>query len=227
MIDLPHHALLGPDLRTGYDVRVAEFLKRKRFAGCAGLELTPTMCETVAAMACLMILRPRAKVFPRLHSVLIYPDAFLVPGQPDDDGIVWDDVEERVGESWGGDKVILSWPDVEAAIAGDEVNVVVHEFAHQLDAEKAGAEGATPSLTAERWEGVMQAEFARLQRHRRPPVLDPYGAESPAEFFAVATEAYFQRGALLRQHHAALYELLRDYFLIDTAAMGMAWSSHG
>jgi Mlc titration factor MtfA (ptsG expression regulator) len=220
LIDLPHLPLLDAALRARYDLCVAEFLRRKRFAGCAGLTLTATMCETIAAMACLMILRPRAKVFPRLHSVLVYPDAFLVPGQPDDDGIVWDEVEERVGESWGGDKVIVSWPDVESAIAGDAVNVVVHEFAHQLDAEKAGAEGASPSLTAERWAGVMNAEYARLQRHRRPPVLDPYGAESPAEFFAVATEAYFQRGALLKQHHAALYELLRDYFLLETAEMG-------
>jgi Mlc titration factor MtfA (ptsG expression regulator) len=217
LIDLPHLPLLDAELRARYDARVAEFGERKRFVGCAGLELTATMCETIAAMACLMILRPRAKVFPRLHSVLVYPDAFLVPGQADDDGIVWDEVEERVGESWDGDKVILSWPDVEAALDGDEVNVVVHEFAHQLDAEKAGAEGATPSLTAERWEGVMSAEYARLQRHRRPPVLDPYGAESPAEFFAVATEAYFQRGAELKRHHPALYDLLRDYYLLDTA----------
>ena len=68
----------------------------------------------------------------------------------------------------------------------------------------------------------MKAEFSRLQRHRRPPVLDPYGAESPAEFFAVATEAYFQRGAELKQHHSALYELLRDYYLLETAALGQS-----
>ena len=217
--ELPHLALLDATLRARHAARVDEFLARKRFVGCDGLELTDEMRESIAVMASLMILRPRSKVFPRLHSVLVYPDAFLVPSEPDEDGLVWEEFEERVGESWDGDRVILSWPDVEAAFEGDDVNVVVHEFAHQLDAEKAGAEGATPSLTAERWEGVMAAEFARLQRHRRPPVLDPYGAESPAEFFAVATEAYFQRGALLKQHHAALYELLRDYFLIETGLL--------
>jgi Mlc titration factor MtfA (ptsG expression regulator) len=217
--ELPHLRLLDANLRGRHQARVAEFLARKRFIGCAGLAVTDAMRASIAAMASLMILRPQAKVFPRLHSVLVYPEAFLVPAEADDDGLVPEEFEERVGESWEGDRVILSWPDVEAALEGDAVNVVVHEFAHQLDAEKAGAEGATASLTAERWEGVMSSEYARLQRHRRPPVLDPYGAENPAEFFAVATEAYFQRGAELKRHHDALYELLADYYLLETCQL--------
>src|SRR5205085_880992 len=104
-IRLPHLRLLDAELRDRYQARVAEFLARKHFAGCAGLSLTDPMRETIAAMACLMILRPRANVFPRLHSVLVYPDAFLVPAEADEDGIVWDEVEERVGESWAGDRV--------------------------------------------------------------------------------------------------------------------------
>jgi hypothetical protein len=217
---VPHLHLLSVEQRTTYDRRVEEFLQGKRFVGCDGLEVTDEMRAVVAGLACLLILRPQAQAYPRLRSVLIYPEAFLVPqSEPDEFGLVSDEPEERIGESWSGDRVILSWPEVEAALAGDEVNVVAHEFAHQLDDAKGGAEGAPRAVDAQRWAEVMRAEYQRLQRSRRPPVLDPYGAESPAEFFAVATEAYFQRGAELQKHHPALYELLRDYYLLDTTRL--------
>jgi MtfA peptidase len=214
-----HVRLLDRDQRELYLQRVEQFLENKTFVGCAGLEVTDDMRIAVAGLGCLMILRPQAQVFPRLRSVLMYPDAFLVPSVVGEDGLVSEEPQERVGESWGGDRVILSWPDVEAALAGDAVNVVVHEFAHQLDDHKAGAEGAPATVNPQRWAEVMRAEFERLQRHRRPPVLDPYGAESPAEFFAVATESFFQRGQDLLQHHAELYALLRDYYRIETSRL--------
>lgn len=217
---VPHLRLLDAAQRALLEQRVQVFLAGKRFVGCAGLAVTGEMRVLIAGLACLLTLRPQARVFPRMHSVLVYPDAFLVPQEHADElGLVSEQAEERVGESWSGDRVILSWPEVESALAGDAVNVVAHEFAHQLDDQKAGAEGAPASVDAARWAAVMRDEYERLQRHRRPPVLDPYGAESPAEFFAVATEAYFQRGAELQRHHPALYELLRDYFLLDTAQM--------
>ena len=200
--------------RARHEQCVAQFLREKRFYGCNGLAVTDTMRQAVAALACLLILRDAAAVFPRLRSVLLYPSAFLVPQhEPDDLGLVSDEPVEQIGESWEGDRVVLSWPDVEAALAGDAVNVVVHEFAHQLDIGQGFPAGVDPA----RWAPVMQKEFERLQRHRRPPVLDPYGAEGPEEFFAVATEAYFQRGALLQEHHPALYELLKDYYRLETA----------
>jgi Mlc titration factor MtfA (ptsG expression regulator) len=219
---LPHLALLDAAQRARFEQRVAQFLAEKPFVGCAGVKVTDEMRVLVAGLACLLILRPQAEVFPRLRSVLMYPDAFLVPSIRDENGLVWDEPEARVGESWGGDRVILSWPEVQAALGGDVVNVVAHEFAHQLDDQKAGREGAPSSVDAGRWAEVMRSEFEKLQRHRRPPVLDPYGAESPAEFFAVATEAYFQRGAELQRHHPQLYELLRDYYLLETAKLASA-----
>lgn len=225
--DVVHVPLLDPGQQALYFANVERFLRDKTFMGCAGLQVTDDMRIAVAGFACLMILRPQAEVFPRLRSVLIYPDAFLVPSVAGEDGLVDEEPQERVGESWGGDRVILSWPDVEAALAGSGVNVVVHEFAHQLDDHKAGAEGAPATVNAQRWGAVMRQEFERLQRHRRPPVLDPYGAESPAEFFAVATEAFFQRGPELQQHHAALYELLRDYYRIDTRLLTTGASDAG
>ncbi len=172
------------------------------------------MRESVAQLACLLILRDNAAVFPRLRSILLYPSAFLVPQhEPDELGLVSDEPVEQIGESWEGDRVVLSWADVESALNGDAVNVVAHEFAHQLDIGAGFPAGVDPA----RWAPVMQREFERLQRHRRPPVLDPYGAEGPEEFFAVATEAFFQRGAALKEHHADLYELLREFYRLETA----------
>jgi len=219
---LPHFKLLDTELRPRFEARVGQFLAEKQFVGCGGLQLTDEMRVIVAGLACLLILRPQALVFPRLQSVLLYPDAFLVPPVPDEGGFVDEEPYERIGESWGGHRVILSWPEVQRAIALDTINVVAHEFAHELDDQKAGREGAPESVDSRRWAAVMREEYERLQRHRRPPVLDPYGAESPAEFFAVATEAYFQRGAELQKHHPALYELLRDYYRLETASLAIA-----
>ncbi|MDZ4080438.1 M90 family metallopeptidase [Hydrocarboniphaga sp.] len=227
LAQLPVLAHLTPELRQRHVERVRAFLASKRFIGCDGLEVTEEMKLVVAGLACLLVLRPDAELFPAVKAVLLYPGAFLVPvNEPDEFGLVDDEPQERIGESWQGDRVILSWEDVQAALAGDGVNVVAHEFAHQLD-DESPFEGA-PHLPREfngyeRWSRVMQREFDRLQRHRRPPVLDPYGAESPAEFFGVATEAFIQRGADLAQHHAELYELLRDYYGFDTR--DWAWSA--
>lgn len=215
---LPQLARLSAAQRARFHAQVERFLREKRFGGCAGLEITDEMRVLVAGMACLLILRPGAKLFPQLKQVLIYPGPFLVPvTEPDEFGLVPDQPEERIGESWGGDRVILSWPDVEAALDGDEVNVVVHEFAHQLDDEGTAGEGAPVLSDYARWSQVMQAEFDRLRRHRRPAVLDPYGGESPAEFFGVVTEAFFQRGTELARHHPALYAVLRDFYGFETA----------
>ena len=207
-------------LRPLYERQVEIFLTEKRFVGCNGLVVEDAMRVAVAGLACLLILRPAAAVFPALHSVLLYPDAFLVMhDEPDELGLVSDHPVEQIGESWQDDRVVLSWADVQAALAGDEVNVVAHEFAHQLDDETPETEGAPALADYSQWSAVMAREFERLQRHRRPPVLDAYGAESPGEFFGVVTEAFFQRGPKLRQHHAELYQLLRDYYRLETAAL--------
>lgn len=213
---LPVLRHLPEALRQRHAQRVREFLLDKRFIGCDGLEVDDDMRLTVAAWACLLVLQPDASLFPAVRSVLLYPGAFLVPvDEPDEFGLVDDEPQERIGESWQGDRVILSWEDVQAATAGDGVNVVVHEFAHQLD-DESPFEGAPQLPDYERWSRVMTREYERLQRHRRPPVLDPYGAESPGEFFGVVSEAFIQRGNELAQHHAELYALLRDYYGFET-----------
>jgi MtfA peptidase len=215
---LPQVGRLSPAQRARFHSQVARFLEEKRFVGCGGLQVTDEMRALIAGMACLMVLRPDATLFPALRQILVYPGPFLVPvTEPDELGLVPDEPEERIGESWHGDRVILSWPDVEAALEGDEVNVVVHEFAHQLDDENGAGDGAPRMADYARWSEVLRSEFARLRRQRRPPVLDPYGAESPAEFFGVVSEAFFQRGTELSRHHPELYGVLRDYYGFDTA----------
>ncbi|MEC9356707.1 MAG: M90 family metallopeptidase [Pseudomonadota bacterium] len=215
---LPVLDRLSPELRALYELRLKEFLAYKRYYGCDGLEVSEDMRWLIAAQACLLVLRPESGTFPSLRSVLVYPSVFEVPPMPapvefGEFELVDDEADERIGESHDSGRVILSWADVEAALDGDPVNVVVHEFAHQLDASDAGA----PQLSDyTRWSAVMQAEYDRLHE-RASPVLDDYGLEGPGEFFAVASEAYFQQGAAFKRCHASLYELLRGFYRIDTA----------
>jgi Mlc titration factor MtfA (ptsG expression regulator) len=216
---LPWLRLLDGAQRVQHERRVREFLHDIRFRGCNGLEVTDEMRVLIAGMACLLLLRPEALTFRGLRSVLVYPTAFWVRHQePDELGLVDDEPHLRVGESWGGERVILSWDDVKAALAGNPVNVLVHEFAHQLDDENPGSPGAPKLADYGKWSKVMQEEFDRLGQ-KRSPVLDDYGLEGPQEFFAVTTEAFFQSGAELERHHPKLYALLRDYYGFDTAAL--------
>jgi MtfA peptidase len=217
---LPHAVLLDDDQRRHWHGLVEAFWGRVRFIGCNDFWVDAQVRLTVAGYACLLYLRGSAPPYPRLKSVLVYPEPFLVPQtEPDEYGLVSDQPVEHIGESWDAERVILSWSDVEAALQGDPVNVVVHEFAHQLDDESTDASGAPPWRDRSRWAEVMQQAFDQLRRHRRPPVLDPYGATSPEEFFGVVTEAYFQQGAALQRHHPALYTLFRDTFGLDTARL--------
>lgn len=213
---LPQWPRLTPELRARFEGRVVEFLARKKFYGCNDLAVTEDMRVLIAGMACLLILRPDARVYPRLRSVLLYPTAFWVRHEePDDIGLVYEDEVLQLGESQEWGRVVLSWEDCEAALDGDPVNVPAHEFAHQLN-EESPHEGAPLLEDYTRWSQVMAAAYAALCE-RGSPVLDDYGTEGPGEFFAVATECYFQSGRALQRNHRELYELLRDYYLVETA----------
>lgn len=221
--NLPWRGLLNAEQRARHERQTQRLIEQLQFIGCNGLQVTDEQIVLVCGIAALLCLGAEQPPFPQLRTVLLYPAAFGVRDpEPDELGLVWDEPVETLGESWSGQRVVLSWADVEAALAGDPVNVVVHEFAHQLDDAAPQAEGAPPLPDYKEWSRVMQAEFAALPAGEGE-VIDPYGAQSPVEFFAVVVEAYFQSGAALAEQHPALYRLMARYFGFDTD--GLAWSS--
>lgn len=204
---------------------VAVFLDEKKFEGCGGLEITDEVRVSIAAPACLLLLhREPCSYYPELSSIVVYPHAYVarvVERGPD--GVVHEFDSARLGESWMRGVVVLSWDDVLAA--GHDVhhahNVVLHEFAHQLDAENGVVDGA-PRLARRglyaAWARILSGEFADLQRaaaRGRATDIDPYGATNPAEFFAVVTETFFERPDLLQHGHRALYDELASFYRQD------------
>jgi Mlc titration factor MtfA (ptsG expression regulator) len=199
------------------------FLARKKFYGCAGLVVTDQMRIIIAAEACLLLLNQGWAVYPKLSSVLVYPSAFRVTrDEVQADGVVSSGDHHLLGESWGSGRVILSWDDVEngATDFTDGHNVVLHEFAHQLDAESGHTNGAPPlrQNSYKSWSKVFAENFEDLRersRRRQKTVMDVYGATNPAEFFAVATETFFEEPHQLHDKRPDLYEELCHYYQLD------------
>lgn len=204
--------------------KVRIFLAEKRFEGCGGLELTDEMRVTIAGQACSLLLHlDEPDVFPTIESVLVYPSAYRVPSVPRPGGIVLDEVA-RAGESWQQGTLVLAWDQVLRSAHDPRHNLVLHEFAHALDQEDGAADGA-PRLPARSmyapWARVLGAEYDQLTRaihEGKPTSIDPYGATSPAEFFAVVTEAFFGQPLELRSRHPALYEQLAAFYRQDPAS---------
>ncbi|WP_298267798.1 zinc-dependent peptidase [Geobacter sp.] len=204
-------------------------LAEKHFEGCGGIAVTDEIRVTVAALASILLLHRQTDYYPFLSSIVIYPDEYVGERRRwDETGVVTEGEELRVGESWEQGTVVLSWRDVllDAETPDDGFNVVFHEFAHQLDHEAriTGDDGFLPAAPpASPWREIWEREFERLRADDeagRRTFLDPYGAESPAEFFAVAVEAFFEMPAGLREHHPELYGMLREFFRQDPAAWG-------
>lgn len=195
------------------------FLDDKLFEACGGLgEITRSMQLAVAAPACLLIARRPQDYYERLRSILLYPDAYRARDE-------WGDEDVRLGESWGTGSVVLSWQSVRQGAANPEdgLNVVIHEFAHQLDQDDGVADGV-PGLDEPEDFGNWSRAFApafedfrnRVAAGRRT-VLDDYGAESPAEFFSVASETFFERAHALKRAEPAIYETLAEFYGMDPA----------
>lgn len=201
------------------------FLAEKQFEGCGGLDLTDEIKVTIAAQACLLLLHRETDYYPRLITILVYPHAYVAKSvQPIGGGVVLEGETARLGEAWK-DGMVLSWDDVRrgASDLHDGHNVVLHEFAHQLDQQDGTADGA-PILEHRShyvtWARVLSDEYEQLRRDTeqgRTDVLDEYGATNPAEFFAVATECFFEKAIQLRRKHPQLYEELKAYYRQDPA----------
>ncbi|MDZ8050203.1 MAG: zinc-dependent peptidase [Aulosira sp. ZfuVER01] len=222
--NLPIYLKLTPDERRRLQGHIQVFLAEKQFIGCKGLQVTEEMKLTIASVACLLLLNERGEYFSKLRSILIYPSTYLVNETvATGDYVIEERREARLGESWSRDQVVLSWEQVQQDTHNwkDGHNVVLHEFAHQLDQEDGKAEGV-PILPQKSdypiWAQVMTAEYQQLCNDVQQgvtTVMDSYGATKPAEFFAVATETFFEKPHQLLQKHPALYELLQRYYQVD------------
>jgi Mlc titration factor MtfA (ptsG expression regulator) len=221
---VPLCAVLPQELRHSHEDLVLKFLARKPFIGCAGLEVTDEMRVVIAGHACLLVLGRGLSAYAQLREILLYPGEFVARRrQVGSDGVVHEHAQVLRGESSSLGQVVLSWADV-LAPAGPGHNVVVHEFAHQLDQAKGGANGAPFTVASaaqrQRWAAVMSQEFAQHQRNAafgEPTLLSHYGATSPAEFFAVCSEVFFALPQAMRYVHPALYTELSRYYRLEPA----------
>ncbi len=220
---LPVYSSLSGEEQDRLRQLVQKFIAGKRFYGCAGLSITDEMRVTIAAEACLLLINKSGPIYPKLSSVLVYPTAFKVErDQHQPDGTVALGEHHLLGESWSNGKVILSWDDVEKGIGdfNDGHNVVLHEFAHQLDAESGSTNGAPPLRrnSYKSWATVFTDNFEDLRARSlrgHKTVMDEYGATNPAEFFAVATEAFFEKPSQLYSRRPELYQELETYYQVD------------
>lgn len=207
---------------------VQVFLAEKHFEGCGGLELTEEIRVTIAAQACVLLLHRETDYYPELTSILVYPSGYVAREERHVGGGIWEEGgEDRLGHTAPGMKaLVLAWDSARhgAADPGSGANLILHEFAHQLDFENREVDGV-PALDTRgeyvAWGRIMSAEFEALRRAQdaeMPTLLDTYGATNPAEFFAVCTEAFFERPRALRSRHPALYAELRKFFRQDPAS---------
>lgn len=221
---VPYVRALPADLQLQLKQHIQVFLTEKPFIGCDGLTITDEMRVTIAAQACLLILNRPADYYPGLRQILVYPGSFVVQQDHlDEAGVSHHGHQVLAGESWAQGQVVLSWTDAleGAARPDDGANLVIHEFAHQLDQTNGAANGA-PLLARrehyQRWSRVLSAEFDKLRA--RPsggalPLFDDYGATDPAEFFAVISEVFFEQPQRMASEHPALYHELSQFYQLN------------
>ncbi len=219
----PYHQL-SPFQQKQLQGNVQILLAEKQFLGCGGLKITEEMKVLITAQASLLLLNNTRSYFPNLRTILVYPGAYIANQRS---AVISSVVEERqvvrLGESWSRDQVVLSWQHIEQDIHSwrDGRNLVLHEFTHQLDSEE-GKTAGVPILSQSEyyrdWSIVMSSEYQQLCQNvaqGRKIVIDAYGATNPAEFFAVATETFFEKPQRLQKKHPDLYRLLQRYYQLD------------
>lgn len=225
--NLPIFRRLPPEDQTELLRHVQVFLAEKQFEGCGGLKLSDKIRLTIAAQACILLLHRETDYYPQLSTILVYPSTYLAHGERHLEGPIWEEggeyrlghTEHRLGV------IVLAWDAANrgALHPSDGRNLVLHEFAHQLDFEDYATDGAPALATRAEyaaWEQVMSREFKALRaavEAGSPTVLDTYGATNPAEFFAVATETFFERPRALRAGHPDLYAELERFYRQDPA----------
>lgn len=205
------------------------FMREKSFSTAHDLMLTEAMQVRIAVQACVPVLNLGLDWYLGWETVIVYPGKFgHRRRETDEDGLVheWDQVMS--GEAWEQGPVILSWADVTASGQGDGYNVVIHEFAHKLDMRNGTPDGFPPlhrGMTAKAWSAAFTTAFEDLNRRLdagETPVLDPYAAENPAEFFAVTSEYFFEQPGLLEACYPGVYGQLAAFYRQDPLARAAA-----
>ncbi len=227
--EFPRYRTLPPEIKQTLNGYLQVLIAEKNFEACGQLEeVTDRMKVLIAGQAALLLVRLKTHNFyRRLKSILIYPTAFHDKGKRRISLHEENDGSTRLGESWQTGSVILAWDSVLAGArnADDGMNVVIHEFAHQLDQVDGAADGVPilQNRTAyQEWAKVFARNYDDLvdrvesgKGHRA--LMDPYGATNPAEFFAVASETFFEEPIALLKKRPDLYRELKQYYGLDPA----------
>ena len=215
--------LLRPADNTTGDTGILApmFIAEKSFEGCGGLILTDEIKVTIAAQACMLLLNRKSECYPKLYSILVYPSTYVAGTSslslpPTDPSV-------RLGESWNHGAVVLAWDSVKNGAVNfrDGHNVTMHEFAHQLDQEDGRGDGVPILETRSAysaWSQVFSKDYELLQYKTgkgKKSVMDKYGATDPAEFFAVATETFFEKPVQLKKKHPELYHELQGFYKVN------------
>ncbi|MFO0827542.1 MAG: M90 family metallopeptidase [Phycisphaerales bacterium] len=215
-----HLRSLDPERRERVEQDARIFANETNWEGCGGLKVGDGMKAVVSALACLLVCDTRQTLYEDVSSVLLYPSGYVAPTARNANGVVTAGAA-RLGEAHFRGPVILSWADtLRHATQPLGRNLVLHEFAHRLDMLDGLVNGTPPlptSIPIGRWVDTMTAEYTELSNsldEGRPTPLDPYAALNPGEFFAVSTEAYFERPFALRTLRPGLYDLLKDYYVV-------------
>ena len=227
---VPIYSRLPEDLIPALHGRINIFLDEKEFYGCDDLNITDEIRITIAGSACLLLLKRDKRCFPDFTTILVYPDTFVSQQVAYDGEIKINHESARAGESWRRGPIVLSWRDVLRGSdkENDGFNVVLHEFAHKLDEENEIMDGLPILRQKEhyaQWADVFSKEFESFQervKKGKNTVIDEYGSVSPAEFFAVVTESFFEKSVKMEKKLPELYKQLKIFYGLDPAE----WDNH-
>jgi MtfA peptidase len=224
---LPFLAICTEDELARLRDRVVLFLHAKGIVGAAGHEVTPLERTIIALQACVLVLNLDFALYDDFENVIVYPGEFIPGWEWEDEyGVVHRNEHPLAGEAMPGGPVVLSWPDVEASADWEAtgMNLVIHEFAHKLDMRNGEANGCPPlprDISPKEWKRALREAYEQFQaRVERgdDTAIDPYAAESPAEFFAVLSEVFFADPTLLREEYPTVYGHLARFYRQDPAA---------
>jgi len=219
---VPLYRQLPTQLQKALREQVQLFIAEKNFYGCDGFEVDDRVRVAIAGHACLLTVMRSYTDYDEVRSILVYPDVYRVNAPERDGMVVGVSNQVRAGEASSMGQVVLAWAECESGAmqAKSAHNVILHEFAHQLDYLDGSADGAPPlsGEQADEWQQTMTIAYDNLRhslRHQRKSWLDPYGATKPAEFFAVLTETFYQQPQHLKEQQPAVYDLLREFYRVD------------